>query len=154
MNKFIRVTAIVGAALVALALLLLLVSIPLQGAVVGVKSEDILQYLPIFPVAAFVNLFLLLGCCALMIVCAGNQKGGIWLEILLLIALVAVLPLINTVLSSAMSILAVRFRGDKYMAAYSLMNSTTRYFTWTSGIGRAITLVACGMSITYKKLSK
>ena len=154
MNKFIRVTAIVGAALVALALLLLLVSIPLQGAVVGVKSEGILQYLPIFPVAAFVNLFLLLGCCALMIVCAGNQKGGIWLEILLLIALVAVLPLINTVLSSAMSMLAVRVRGNEYMAAYSLMNSTTGYFTWTAGIGRAITLVACGMSITYKKLSK
>ena len=60
MNKFIRVTAIVGAALVALALLLLLVSIPLQGAVVGVKSEEILQYLPIFPVATFVNLFLLI----------------------------------------------------------------------------------------------
>lgn len=156
MNKFIRVTAIVGAALVALSLCLLLISIPLQPVLgrVYMHQGEFLSFLPIFPVAAFVNLFLLLGCTVPMIFCAGKKKGGIWLEILLFVALVLVLPLISSVLSTGLSVVAGNYRGSSYMAAYSIVNTISGWFTWTAGIGRAITLVACGMSITYKKLSK
>ena len=100
------------------------------------------------------NLFLLLGCTVPMIFCAGKKKGGIWLEILLFVALVLVLPLISSVLSTGLSVVAGNYRGSSYMAAYSIVNTISGWFTWTAGIGRAITLVACGMSITYKKLSK
>lgn len=156
MNKFIRVTAIVGAALVALSLCLLLVSVPLQSVLgrVYMQGGEILGYLPIFPVAAFVNLFLLLGCTVPVIFCAGRKKGGIWLEILVLVALVLVLPIISSVLSTGLSVVAGKVRGSTYMAAYSVVNAVSGWFTWLSGIGRAVTLVACGMSITNKKLSK
>ena len=157
MQKFIRVLAIIAAVLVALSLLALLISIPCQRLIAGSwfhYPEQMVAALPIFPLAHFIHCFLLLGCTALMIVCAGNKKGGIWLEILLLVMLALVVPVLSTALTNVQTILTGHLRGDSYVAANSVVNQISGYCMWPGNLGNSLSLVACGMSIAFKQMSK
>lgn len=157
MQKFIRVIAIVAAVLVALSLLLLLVSIPLQRFIAGNwlnYSESLMAALPIFPLADFFNCFLLLGCVALLIVCCGNQKGGIWLEILMFLMIAVVLPLLNELLATVQNVMLPQLQGELYVAANAIVNNIAHYCVATANLGRCIALAACGMSIAFKRTKK
>lgn len=157
MQKFIRVTAIIAAVLIALSFLLLLISIPFQR-MIGAKlfgiSDDVVDVLPQFPLASFVNCFMLLGCAVLLIVCCGNKKGGIWLELILLAAVALVLPAINFLLSYVVTVAFGQFRGYAYIAANTVTNQIASYCMWPGNLGRSLALVVCGMSIVFKRMSK
>ena len=157
MQKFIRVMAIIAAVLVALSLLLLLVSIPLQRFIAGnwlKYPESLMAALPIFPLADFFNCFLLLACVALLIVCCGNQKGGIWLEILMFLMIAVVLPLLNNLLANVQNVMLGQLRGDTYVAANSAVNNISHYCMASGNLGRCIALATCGMSIAFKRTKK
>ena len=157
MQKFIRVMAITATVLVVLSLLLLLVSIPFQSQIAAKIykfPEELTDMLPMFPLSQFVHTFLLLGCSALMIVCCGNQKGGIWLEILLLATLILVVPFINKVLSDVQNVFIGQVGGGSVVAANSVVNQISSYCAWPSALGNSLALVAGGMSMAYKRMDK
>ncbi len=157
MQKLIRVTAIIALALLCLSLLLLLVSIPCQRVIASKLYStipDVLSLLPIFPLAFFINCFLLTGCAILAVVFGGNQKGGIWLEIIVFILVALALPLLNTVLANVQNVMLAYVRGDNYIAANTIANQIANMCMWPGNLGRSLMLVVCGMSIVYKRMSK
>lgn len=157
MQKFIRILAIAAAVLVALSFLLILVSFPLQRVIAGTwlqYPDSILGIMPIFPLDSFVNCFLLLGCMILLVVCCGNKKGGIWLEILVLAAMVLVLPSLSTLLSYVQNIIIAMARGEAFIAANSVASRICAYCMYPGNLGRSIALVVIGMSIAFKHMNK
>lgn len=157
MQKTIRILAIIAAILVALSFLLLLISIPFQRLIADKGfgySQDIIGLLPVVPWAVIAECFVLLGCAILLIVCANSKKSGIWLEILLLAAVVAVLPVLNTVLSNVQNVLFVNVRGSTYVAANSVANLISSYCMWPGNLGHSVLLVVAGMSMVHKHMSK
>ena len=100
MKITIRVLAIVSAAIMGLSLMLLLGLFPFQGEFAQLflnYPEEIVNVLPIFPLVPFLNCLLSTICVALLILCCGNKRGGIWLELVVLGGLIIVLPVINYV---------------------------------------------------------
>ena len=157
MQKLIRVLAIIAAVLIALSLVLLLGTLPFQRAIAAklyTSSDDVIAVLPIFPLATFINCFMLTGCSALLIVCCGNKKGGIWLELILLVAMALVLPAIYRLLSRFMTVAFGQFRGDTYIAANSVADLISSCCMWPGNLGRCLAFVTGGMSIVYKHMSK
>lgn len=157
MQKFIRVIAIVALVLVALSFLLLLGTLPFQRVLaekVLKPAPDVLSLLPIFPLAAFIGCILLLGCAILAVVFGGNQKGGIWLEILVLIAVALVVPFISGFLDSLLTPFLVNARGGLYVAAGATANQIAGACMWSANLGESLMLVVCGMSMVYKRMSK
>ena len=157
MQKLIRIMAIVAAVLVGFSLLLLLVTIPFQRTV----GSNLLGYpdamtegLPQFPLMAFLFTFLQLGCMILLIVCCGNKKGGIWLEVIVFISLAVLLPLLSQVLEPMYNVYVGRMRGETYLAAKSVVNSICVYCRMPGSLGIAIGYGVCGMSIVFKRMSK
>ena len=149
--------AIVAAVLVGFSLLLLLVTIPFQRTV----GSNLLGYpdamtegLPQFPLMAFLFTFLQLGCMILLIVCCGNKKGGIWLEVIVFISLAVLLPLLSQVLEPMYNVYVGRMRGETYLAAKSVVNSICVYCRMPGSLGIAIGYGVCGMSIVFKRMSK
>lgn len=157
MQKFIRVMAIVALVLVALSFLLLLGTLPFQRVLaekVLKPAPDVLALLPIFPLAAFIGCILLLGCAILAVVFGGNQKGGIWLEILVLIAVALVVPFISGFLDSLLTPFLATARGSLYVAAGATANQIANACMWSANLGESLMLVVCGMSMVYKRMSK
>ena len=157
MQKLIRVTAIIALALLCLSLLLLLVSIPCQrvlAAKVLRSPQEAISFLPVFPLAFFINCFLLTGCAILAVVFGGNQKGGIWLEIIVFILVALALPLLNTVLANVQNVMIANVRGSSYIVANTIANQIANMCMGPGNLGRSLILVVCGMSIVYKRMSK
>ena len=156
MQKTIKTLAIIAVILVAFAMLALLISIPLQR-VLATKvfhyPADMAYYLPIFPVEPFLRCLLLLGCTILLAVCAG-KKGIILPEILILCVMILVIPALSSFLSTTLIGLAGRLKGDIYVAAQSLTAQISSYFLVTANLGNALGLVACGMNMVHKRMSK
>lgn len=157
MQKFIRIMAIVAAILVAFSLLLLLVTIPFQRTI----GSNLLGYpdtmvggLPQFPLMAFLFAFLQLGCMILLVVCCGNKKGGIWLEVIVFVTLAVILPALSQVLEPMYNVFIGRMRGETYLMAQSVVNSICVYCRMPGSLGVAIGYGACGMSIVFKRMSK
>ena len=156
MQKAIRISAILSAALVGFSLVLLVGSLPLQRTLAQSLSysEDLIGMLPIFPVIPFLCCFLTAGCIALLIICCGNKKGGIWLEILVIVALAIILPLINTAASTAYAGFIGRFSGTAKLAAASLVSKIASFCCYPANWGQALAYITCGMSIAFKAMSK
>jgi hypothetical protein len=51
----------------------------------------VIAELPQFPLMSFLSCLLRAGCIGLLIICCGNKKGGIWLEILIIVILAIVI---------------------------------------------------------------
>lgn len=157
MQKFIRIMAIIAAILVAFSLLLLLVTIPFQRLLTSGLfgyPDDVVSMLPQFPLMAFLFTFLQLGCMILLVVCCGNKKGGIWLEVIVFILLAVVLPALNQFLTPMYNVLINRMQGGAYAAAHSVVNRITGYCAIPGSLGIAIGYGVCGMSIVFKRMSK
>ena len=111
MKKTIRIMAIIAVALAGFSLILILASIPFQSMLareVYGCSEDLVETLPRFPLLSFSICFLRTACIALLIICCGNKKGGIWLELLILGCLVIILPSISQIISPLYTVLLSR----------------------------------------------
>ena len=157
MQKFIRIVAIIAAVLVGLSFLLLLVSTPFQRMIAGkvfTYSDELVGRMPIFPLPSFVNCFMLLGCTIILVVCAGNKKGGIWLELVVFFCIALVLPFLNNILASGYYVWMGQIRGDMHVAAISIVNTISSWCMWPGNLGNSLALVVCGMSIVFKRMSK
>lgn len=155
MQKAIRVTAIAATALAGLSLILLLVSIPFQSVIAPlfIKSSEVIDRMPVFPLVPFIICLLQTICIALLIICCGNKKGGIWLELLIFVFLIIALPLFNELISYIQTVFIGKY-GSDLMFAHSIVSQISSYCLIPSNLGQAIALLACGMSIAFKKVSK
>lgn len=156
MQKTIRILAIIATALTAFTLVLLVVSIPFQGVI----AEEILGYppyvieeLPQFPLLPFLSNLLRTGCIGLLIICCGNKKGGIWMEILIMIILAIVLPVINNIALRLLTVALGQLGSDK-LIVNSFITQIANYCAYPSGLGQTLAYITCGMSIAFKTLSK
>ena len=157
MQKFIRTMSIIAVVLVGLSLFLLLFTIPFQRMIAkGIYGMDLATVgsLPRFPLLPFVFGCLRLGCMVLLIICCGNKKGGIWLEIIVFICLALVIPVISQMVSPVYNNLIGKTMGAYHMAANSIVNSIAGVCLSPAGWGQAIAYAVCGMSIVFKKMSK
>ena len=156
MQKTIKITAVIAVILVALSMLALLVSIPLQR-VLGMKifnyPEELVAYLPMFPVSQFLECLVLLGCVILLAVCAG-KKGAVLPEILLIVVMLAVVPFLGGFLSTFLLGLMGKFKGDSYVAANSVANMISNYCMMPANLGNSLGLIVAGMNFVYKRMSK
>ena len=82
---------------------------------------------------------------------AGSQKVGIWAEILV-IFLLAVLPTLQNGMTTLQNVLTGQFSGSLKVAATAVVNSLCSVPLGVSHLAVVLALVACGMSIAYKKM--
>ncbi|MBR5473145.1 MAG: hypothetical protein IKU82_04060 [Clostridia bacterium] len=157
MQKFIRIMAIVATVLIGGSFLLILLSLLFQRSIatniLGCSAETISCF-PQIPVPQLLLCFLRLVCVALLIACCGNKKGGIWVEVIILICLVTVLPGINAIISPLYSKLVTYTQGIDAYVAYSTSNTITTFCLIPSGWGTTLAYITCGMSIAFKHMSK
>ena len=154
MKKTIRIMAIIAVVLAGLSIILILASIPFQSMLareVYGYPEDLVEILPRFPLLSFLICFLRTACIALLIICCGNKKGGIWLELLILGCLVIILPSISQIVSPLYTVLLSRV-GSQYLAANSVVTNIANFCLIPSNWGQALAYVTCGMSIAFKKI--
>lgn len=154
MQKFIRIIAIVAAALMALSLSLLVITVPFQRLIATevYGMEYAASALPQFPIVAFIFCLLRLGCAALLIVCGGNKRGGIWLELVVFFTLLAVLPPLNSYFSTIYTQFLGRM-GEYRLAANSCVSMITNFCLQPALWGQALAYAVCGMSIVHKHMS-
>ena len=155
MQKTIRIFAIISAVLVGFSLVLLIFSLPFQRLLAQALGypEFSLAVLPMFPFVPFLSCLLRAGCIAVLIICCGNKKGGIWLEILMLAILVIVLPFINTAASTAYTAFIARY-GNAKIAANGVVSRISDFCCQPANWGQALAYITCGMSITFKTMRK
>lgn len=157
MQKFIRIMAIIAAALAGLSLVLLLITIPFQRSISSIffNSPDIaMSTLPQFPLLPFIFGVLRLSCMALLTICCGNKKGGIWLELIIFACLVFVLPGLSRILSPLFTQILYSTKGSDYIMANNLVSNIANYCMIPAGWGQALAYAACGMSVVFKKMSR
>ena len=156
MKKTIRIMAIIATVLAGFSLLLIFASIPLQSIIareIYGCSEEILDAMPLFPTVAFLNCLFRMVCFALLIICCGNQKGGIWMELMIAGCLAIVLPVVAQISSWAYSMILGNMN-SLYLAANSIVTSMVNFCLAPAGLGQTLAYVTCGMSIAYKRLGK
>ena len=164
MQKLIRIMAIVATGLMALSLVLLLVSMIFQPLYVDMMGypEAVKEYLPMVPVMELIFGFLQMICVGLLMICCGSKKGGPWLELGVMVALVVVLPFINGFVSGLIGPIIDRlifgYSGAEMGAAHSLAKTistmVSSYCLSPANWGKIIAYVACGMSIAFKHMNK
>lgn len=156
MEKRIRTMAVIATILMGVSVFLLVASVPFQRLIAreifGV-SDDVIGILPQFPVMPFLNCMLRAGCVALLMICCGKKKGGIWLELLVLGLLALILPAINNLASQGYMVFLGRY-GSAKLAANSVVSQISSYCLTPAGWSSVLAYVACGMSITFKTMSK
>lgn len=156
MNKTIRILTIIATALVACSLLILLIAIPFQRMLaMGVfgYNEYVVAALPMFPLMPFVKCLLRLVFVALLIICCGNRKGGIWMELVILAIMVFAIPGVEKILAAEHN-LTLALRGADYVAANGIVSSISAYCMAPANLGMIVAYVSCGMSIAFKRMSK
>lgn len=100
MKTFARIAAALAVVLVILSLCSLLFTTVFQ---VGIASELMdelftkqLKKHPVIPLGSFLSCLMMLCCMAPMIFLAGRKKGGIWIEIALLLVMLCSIPILST----------------------------------------------------------
>ena len=163
MQKLIRIMAIVATGLMALSLVLLLVSMIFQPLVVDLMAypEAVKEYLPVIPVDELLSGFLQMICVGLLIICCGSKKGGPWLELTVMVVLVAGWPIVREILSvlfmGLVNIFGFRYGvdiGATAAMAQTIKGMLTEYCMIPANLGKIIAYVACGMSIAFKHMNK
>lgn len=155
MKKTILIMTIIAVALASFSLILLLASIPFQSLLareVYRYSENILEELPAFPLVSFLLCFLRVSCIALLIVCCANKKDNVWLELIILICLVVIIPAIRQIASPLYSAFLGHL-GSQRLIANSLATNIASFCLIPSNLGLALAHVTCGMSIAFKKIN-
>ncbi len=155
MQKTIRITAIVATVLSGLSLILLLGSIPFQSAIAPIYSlsDEVVDAMPVFPLVPFFICLLQTICMALLIICCGNKRGGIWLELLILAVMILAVPLFNELATYINTVFIGRY-GVTIMSAHTIVSKISSYCLIPSDWGKAMACLACGMSVVFKNVSK
>ncbi len=156
MCKTIRMMAIIAVALVGFSLILLLATIPFQSMFAREfygYPVDLIEALPRFPLLSFLFCFLRAACMALLIICCGNKKGSIWLELIIFGCLAIILPAIIKIASPLYSVLLSRM-DRQYLVANSVVTNIANLCLIPSNWGQALAYVTCGMSIAFKKMGR
>ncbi len=156
MQKTIRILTVVATVLVACSLLILLIMIPFQRMVaMGILgySESVIAPLPMFPVVPFMKGVIRLICVALLILCCGNKKGGIWMELVILVLMALVVPGAEKILTAEYNLLVAQ-RGSAYMVASNVVSSISAYCMSPANLGVILAYVCGGMSIAFKRMNK
>ena len=155
MQKTIRVLAIIATLLVVLSMILLAGSTLFQRVIAKGSdvSAEVMSMLPMFPLLPFLQWLLEAGCIALLIICCGNKRGGIWLEILVLVALIVIKPVIFEIAQVSRAVYLGRL-GDDKVAADAFVSNISRFCTKPGSWGHALACIVSGMSIAFKVMSK
>lgn len=156
MQKFIRILVIIATVLVGISFSLLFISILFQLPIAKYYNypNEAIGLLPQIPVAQILICFLRLVCVALLIVCCGNKKGGVWMEIILFVLMLTLLPLIDVSAPTIYNKMIVYLRGTYFIMANNISNSIASYCLIPANIGLIISYFACGMSIMFKHMNK
>ena len=154
MQKLIRICAIAAGALIALTLLLLIVSIPLQRPIARVMGapEEVLGILPRLPWFPILFCMLRLGC-IIPLILTDNKKGTIVLEVALFVCMAVALPGLNSLWSFYAPVVA-NTKGLLYLNANSVVNTIVGMCTIPSGLGQALAYGVCGMRLVSKRLHR
>lgn len=155
MQKLIRILAILAVVLVLASLCLMVVCIPFRHFLGSIfyPGAEILDAMPLIYWPAFVNGLALLVCMVPLVICCGNQKGGIWLELVVLAILMLVLPLLSEGIGT-LSAWVINARGSAYAAANSVSAKIAGYCMAPARLGTALAYVAAGMSMAFKHMRK
>ena|GEM_PF-6875094 len=155
MKKQIRIMAFISTAMMALSLILLIISFPFQEEIASwIHGGSVIErFSPYFPLMQFLNCLSRTVLAALLIIFSGNKKFGIMSEILILVALIAVIPIMNFFLQNINHQLFVNREIDK-VVSYNLVSQISSYLLLPSLLGSALAYVTCGMSIAFKSMNK
>lgn len=155
MQKFIRLAAIVAAALVALSLLLLIVMIPFQPLLVRLVtgSASMVEGLPFIPFTAILYCFARL-CCILPLAFAPNKKRWIILDIAVFLLLMVGLPFVSTFLSTLETTLFYQYNSAHAIAARNYVSSLSSIVSIPASLGHALAYAVCGMRFVFARMSK
>lgn len=157
MQKMIRGVAIAATALLGIYVLLLVVSLfvqrPFADFFFGTPAEAY-GLLPMFPVVPFLIGLLRLICVSLLLVCCGNKRGGIWLELVLLVVMAVVIPLCNYGANYIYNFIIAQYFGLSHTVARNVVATLTNLLAAPSNWGQVLAYVVCGMSIVFKWICK
>lgn len=157
MQKLIRITAIIATALTMLGIQLVVLSVPVQPWIaenIYHYPKDVVDCLPIIPFDMVFSYTLRLDCMALLIICCGNKKGGIWLELIAMILLAVVLPEIDRAVAILYTQILGSYGGHIVVGVRSFVNNIANYCLIPCNWGYALSFVAGGMSIVHKLTRK
>lgn len=155
MQKLIRILAILALVLVLASLCLMVVCIPFRHFLGSIfyPGAEILDGMPLIYWPAFVNGLALLVCMVPLVICCGNQRGGIWLELVVLAILALVLPLLSEVINIWAAWL-FNSHSSIYAAASSVSARIAGYCMAPARLGTVLAYVAAGMSMAFKHMRK
>lgn len=152
-QKPMRITAIVAASLIALSVLLLLITIPIQEARIsayGYGAEINSTSLPIFPTIPFIFTCLYLVCAVALIFACYGKTDRVAIEIIVFICLLIIPIISNYALASYRRFLV---QGDlDYSATYAILTVIFNKYTMFSRWAQPLCLVVCGMSAVVKRM--
>ena len=158
MKKLICILSIICLALVVLSLVLtvgcVLLQKPLIDLIYGKSVGDAPMSVPVSPIVYGLCATVTL---ALLCLIGGNQKIGIWADVVLLGALILVLPGLNAVLSLAQGLAGTAIanaQGVGAIVSNAAVNQMCSFTMMPGGLGMRLALAVCGMSLVYKLLSK
>ena len=158
MKKTILVLSIVCLALMVISLVLtagcILLQKPLIDLIYGKSVGEAPMVVPVSPIVYGLCAILTFG---LLCLVAGNQKIGIWADLVLLGVSALVLPGLSSVLTLAQNLAGsavANAQGVSAIIANSAVNNFCTYTMLPGGLGMRLALVVCGMSIALKLLKK
>ena len=89
----------------------------------------------------------------MLMLCCGNKKGGAWLEWIVFILLLFVLPVVTNVGQEIFTAAANRM-GSDYLLRFYATEKIAQQCMYPAAWAQALAYMTCGMSIVYKKMSK
>ncbi len=156
MKKTIQILMIIAVAIMAFCFLAMLIVIGLQNILVQAiysLSEEMMSYFAV-PVVSVIYNLLILAATIVLCIMINKRKIGIVFEMIFLVLVVIVMPALSNILRPIETHWILQFTGSAVYAKYSSVVSLCSYATIFNNVGYALSLVACGMSISRKCIKK
>lgn len=154
MKRTVRILSFASMIILGISLLVLLICIlaqaPLASVFYGMDKAAIKGNFA-FPLGTFFGTLDYCIVALLLLLTAGKESKGIWLELLCIGLIILVCPVITSVLNSAQMRLVAQLRGDEAMGVFSLVSSMCTVTQSLRGVAVGGCLVSCGMRIAMKQ---
>ena len=152
MKKTIRALSVVALILAGLCLLLLITCICMQKTLLPIfgAPDAVLEYFYV-PVASIVSVVGIL--LAAFFLLLGINMDIVIMEILSP-ALVFVTPILSSLVSFWQTVFAGRYHGSAFMAGLASVSRICNFPMYAGSLASILVVLACGMSIVWKKMSK
>lgn len=158
MKKTIKLLSLINLIIVAFAVTLFLISILFQRTLAvrffGMYPGEVLARFPVVPGGHAFYIIGMLGIAALHYFFVAKSKCGIWVEILIAIGAVMLIPMIYGILSYIQQVVVGTAQGSAAMAAYSVATSITSVPVSIVQFSASFLMLICGMGIVTKRLNK